>query len=101
MHIFKELRVGDLTSLPRSLVCRVGNTRSDPFTLVGRIGNTGWFPFTASNFVALGVGNGNCLPLTVFFVVPVNRLLGLGIGNFRGFVIKPTFGLLVVGVVNL
>jgi len=92
--VLEEVGVGDLGGCPFAFVGRVVDHGREPLALVSGVGLVGTFPFTASRCLsALGVGNGGWDVFTIFLIVPLFRLGGIGVGDSEGFVVEPALGL--------
>lgn len=92
--VLEVVGVGNLLGSPDTLVRRVVDEGSGPLALVGRVLLHRRLPLAATrDFIALGVGNGRRNPVTVLLVIPVLRLLGLGVRNSGGLILKPVFRL--------
>ena len=88
--VLKVGGVGNLARRPGTLVGGVVNQRSGPLALVLGVLLHRRRPGTTSrDLVALGVGDSWRDPVTVFLIIPILRLLGLGVRNAGGFILKP------------
>lgn len=110
--VLKEAGVGDLAGGPDTLIRWVVNLRSEPFALVVRVGFGGakidtksassleiatWDSVprpraTSGSRFALGVLYGWRDPVTILLVIPLLRLLSLGVGNKLRLVLEPVIG---------
>lgn len=100
--VLEVVGVGDLAGSPRALVIGVVDQRGGPLALVLRVLLQGGGPRAASrNLVTLGVGDSGGDPVTILLVVPILRLLGLGVGDDGRLLVKPVLGLLSLLVNNL
>lgn len=91
--VLKVVGVLDLAGSPDALVSRVVDQRSRPLALVVRVLLHGLGPGAASrNIVALGVGNGRRDPVTILLIIPVLRLLSLGVRNGERLIDEPVLG---------
>jgi hypothetical protein len=100
--VLEVVGVLDLAGSPDALVGRVVNELRSPLALVGRVLLHRRLPFTAARgFLALGVGDCGCDPVTVLLVIPVLRLLSLGVGDSSGLILEPVLGLGSLLVNNL
>ena len=92
--VLKVVGVLNLPWGPDTLVSWVVDEGRTPFALVVWILLHGWFPFSAAgHLVAFGVRYGRRDPVTVLFIIPIFRLLGLWVWNSGRLVLKPVFGL--------
>jgi hypothetical protein len=100
--ILVEIRVGDHAGRPDTLVSWVVDVLSGPLALVRRVLLHRGLPRTTSRgFLALGVRNLRWDPIAIFFVIPILRLLGLGVRNCGWLVVQPVGGLLGLIIDNL
>jgi hypothetical protein len=99
-EVLEEVGVRDLARRPLALVSGVVDHRRVPLALVGRVGLVRPLPLAAArSLVALGVANHRSNPLTILLVIPLLRLLRVGIRDLLGLVVEPALGLrrLLVG----
>src|SRR5687767_9125285 len=80
----------DQTRRPGALVSRVVNVRGSPLALVLRVCLHGLLPRTTTRDIGtLGVGDGGRNPITILLVIPILRLLGLGVGDSAWLINEP------------
>jgi hypothetical protein len=102
VEILKVVRVRNLAGRPGALVRRVVDQRSRPLALVSGVRLHRADPGTATRtFSTLGVRDGGRDPVTVLLVIPLLRLLSVGIGDGEGFLGKPALGLASLFIRNL
>lgn len=90
--ILKIVRVGNLPWGPDPFVDWVVNVLWGPFAFVRRVLLGWWFPFAATgDFITFGVWHLRRHPVAIFLIIPVLGLLGLGIWDHGGLVLKPIF----------
>ena len=92
--VLEVARIGDQSWSPFSLVFGVVDHRSVPLAPVVRVGLHWFLPLAAPGGLnTLGVRNGRSDPVTIFFIVPLLRLLRFGIRDNLKFVVEPALRL--------
>mmetsp|Transcript_50581 Transcript_50581/g.158024 ORF Transcript_50581/g.158024 Transcript_50581/m.158024 type:complete len:350 (-) Transcript_50581:117-1166(-) len=100
VEVFEPILVGDLARSPWALVVGVVDLGGVPFALVGRVADGRALPLSAS-YLALRVVNDWGFPVSILLVIPVIRLLGIGIRNTQRLVVVPPTRLLGVSVLDV
>mmetsp|Transcript_26562 Transcript_26562/g.68180 ORF Transcript_26562/g.68180 Transcript_26562/m.68180 type:complete len:241 (+) Transcript_26562:636-1358(+) len=101
LAILEEVGVLNLTRSPFTNVIGVLDHGVLPLALVLGVLNLGGLPLSAAMRSAVGVGDLRGFPVTILFIIPVIRLLRIGIVNHLGGIIKPVSRLCGIRVYNV